>query len=55
MWRFVAPSNVRWVAYDPLSYTARGLTSGQSYDFRIRANNGSLVSGWSATISAVAP
>lgn len=46
MWDFAAPSNPRWITFDPLAYTVAG-TPTPGEQFRIRAQLGAAVSTWS--------
>jgi hypothetical protein len=52
-WSFNA-ANSAWTPLDTLSHTLRGLSPG-THRFRIRANNGSEYSGWSADAQITVP
>ena len=52
-WRFSAPSNPNWRTFAPTIYVARGLPSGQSREFRIRAHHREAVSTWSPASNLV--
>ncbi|MEZ5411890.1 MAG: hypothetical protein R2761_27900 [Acidimicrobiales bacterium] len=51
LWSFTAPTNPRWIPFDPLAYSidASSVTPGEQ--FRIRAQLGGAVSPWSPAVA----
>lgn len=52
LWDFAAPSNPRWIAFDPLTYAVDDTTDPDGEQFRVRALLGGSVSAWSPVATA---